>query len=312
MHLFLQMMAGYKYTGPIDCTLDIDTENLRGKTAIVTGGANGIGEAYVRALIAAGSIVFIGDLDVAGGKRLTTEFPERVHFVECNVTDWEDQVRLFRHAAKFSPAKNIHYVVANAGIIRSDEVFSYSDEPTQPELSTIDINIKGVLYTTKLAMHYFIKLNGTTPSPQQEDTCLILIGSGAGIHDCLRIPQYSASKWAARGIMHSLRRTAHYYGSRVNVIHPWYVKTKILSKEDFEHVASKGVEFATTEDAGRCLLRILSDRTVNGYSLFIAARKWASKGYMDLDLENTEENDLRKEIQSDQMKGGPAEIGFFV
>lgn len=305
-------MAGYKYTGPIDCTIDINASNLKGKTAIVTGGANGIGEAYTRALIAAGSIVTIGDLDVASGKKLAAEFPEQVHFVKCNVTSWEEQVRLFQEAAVCSPTRKIHYVVANAGIIRPDEVFSYSDEPTKPELSTIDTNIKGVLYTAKLAMHHFIKQNGTTPSPQQEDTCLILIGSGAGIHDCLRIPQYSASKWAMRGIMHSLRRTAHYYGSRVNVINPWYVKTKILSEEDFAHVRSKGVEFATTEDAGQCLLRILSDPTVNGHSLFIAARKWASKGYMDLDLENTEENELRKEIQADQMRGAPAEMGLFV
>lgn len=213
-------MASYKYIGPTDCTIDIDDINLKGKTVVITGGANGIDEAYARALIAAGSFVAIGNLDVAGGKRLKSEFPEQVHYIECNVTSWEDQLRLFQGTAMFSPTGKIHYVVANAGIIRPDEVFSYSDEPTKPSLSTIDINLKGKLYTAKLAMHYFVKQNGKTPSPQQEDTCLILIGSGAGIHDYLRIPQYSASKWAVRGIMHSLRRTAYYYGSRVNVIHP--------------------------------------------------------------------------------------------
>jgi NAD(P)-dependent dehydrogenase (short-subunit alcohol dehydrogenase family) len=305
-------MAGFQHHGPVDCSIDIDCNNIRGKTAIVTGGANGIGEAYTRALIAAGAYIVIGDLDVAGAEKLISEFPGKAHFVNCNVTSWHDQTRLFREAEAISPTNQIHYVVANAGIIRQDEVFAYSEEPTEPELSTIDVNIKGTLYTAKLAMHYFIKQNGTIPSTSQQDTCLVLIGSGAGIHDCLRIPQYSATKWAARGIMHSLRRTAHFYGSRVNVIHPWYVKTKILSEQDFENVRAKGVEFATTEDAGQCLLRILSDQTMNGRSLFVAARKWASRGYMDLDLEDTEENELRKEIQIDQMKGSPMNDGLFV
>ena len=85
----------------------------------------------------------------------------------------------------------------------------------------MDINVTGSLYTTKLATHYFVKQNGQTQSTAQEDTCLILIGSGAAFLDCLRIPQYSASKWAMRGIMHALRRTTYHYGSRVNVISPW-------------------------------------------------------------------------------------------
>ncbi|KEF58775.1 uncharacterized protein A1O9_03618 [Exophiala aquamarina CBS 119918] len=175
----------------------------------------------------------------------------------------------------------------------------------------MDVNIKSTLYTAKLAMHYFIKQNGVVPSPSQQDTCLVLIGSGAGIHDCLRIPQYSASKWAARGIMHSLRRTDHLYGSRVNVIYPWYDKTKTLSEEDFEHVSAKRVDFATTEDAGQCLLGILADRTMNGRSLFVAARKWARGACVDLDLEDTE-TELRREIQLDQMRGSPVEDGLFV
>jgi len=115
-----------------------------------------------------------------------------------------------------------------------------------------------------------------------------------------------------RGITHSLRRTAHLYGSRVNVINPWYVKTKSLSAQDFENVRAKGVEFATTDDAGQCLLRILGDLTMNGRSLFIAARKWASRGYIDLDLEETEKNELRREIQVDQMRGSPVEDGLFI
>ncbi|KAK9357456.1 hypothetical protein V1504DRAFT_442807 [Lipomyces starkeyi] len=284
-------MEGYRHTGPVNCDLDFDPSNLKGKTAIVTGGANGIDEAYVRALVASGVTVCIGDRDVAGGKKLVAELHGRTKFIECDAAKWDDQDRLFREAASFSPTGKIAYVVANAGIIRQDDVFSYS---------------------VKLSLHYFVKQNGQKPSSTQDDTCLVLIGSGAAFLDCLRIPQYSATKWAMRGIMHSLRRTAFYYGSRVNVISPWYVKTKIMSEEEFAHVAEVGVEFAEAEDAGQCLLRILSDASINGHSFFIAARKWASRGYVDLDLDDYPGNALIQEIQEDQVKSGPVSMGLFV
>ncbi|PWY91645.1 putative short chain dehydrogenase/ reductase [Aspergillus sclerotioniger CBS 115572] len=304
-------MPPYTHTGPVACDQDFDSSSLKGKTAVVTGGANGLGEAYVRALVAAGLNVCIGDLDTNKGQKLEAELPG-TKFIPCNATTWDDQVRLFQAAVSLSPTGRISYVVANAGIHRPDEVFQYEQEPKKPDLSIIDTNIHGPLYTAKLAAHYFIRQNGQTPTPEQEDTCLVLIGSGAAFLDCPRGPQYSASKWAMRGIMHSLRRTTHYYGSRVNVISPWYVKTNILSEEAFNHVTSVGVQFAEAEDAGQCLLRILSDTTINGHSLFVAARKWAKKGYMDLDLDDYPGDELVGEIQEEQMWSAPVSEGLFV
>lgn len=91
-----------------------------------------------------------------------------------------------------------------------------------------------------------------------------------------------------------------------------YVKTNILSDETFKHVSSVGVEFAQAEDAAQCLLRILSDRSINGHSLFVSGRKWASSGYIDLDLEDYPSNALIREIQGDQIKSAPVELGLFL
>ncbi|KAK7736316.1 hypothetical protein SLS63_003293 [Diaporthe eres] len=218
--------------------------------------------------------VVIGDVNVEQGKSLEAELAG-TKFVKCDTTS-DDQ------------------------------------EPSKPDLSITDVNITGTLYTAKLAFHYFVKQNGTEPSPAQQDTCLVLIGSGAAFLDCPRGPQYSASKWAARGIMHSLRRTAHYYGSRVNIISPWYVRTNILSEEAFRNVAGVGVEFATTEDAGRCLLRILADSGVNGHSFFVCARKWAPEtGFVDLGIDEYD-SELIQEIQRDQLLSAPVEAGLFI
>ncbi|KAJ5164859.1 Short-chain dehydrogenase/reductase SDR [Penicillium coprophilum] len=288
-------MEEYTHKGPVDCNQPINVENLKGKTAIVTGGANGLGEAYVRALVAAGVKVCIGDPDVQKGSELEQELPD-IKFIRCDITKWTDQVELFRQAVLFSSTGLISHVIANAGIHRRDEVFSYSgddQEPEEPDLSVIDVNIRGTLYTAKLAAHYFIRQSGTHASQKQEDSSLVLIGSGAAFLDCPRSPQYSASKWAMRGIMHS------------------YVKTNILSDDVFKHVCNVGVELAKAEDAGQCLLRILSDPKINGHSLFVSGRKWASSGYLDLDLDDYPQNALIQEIQEDQMRSAPVSLGLF-
>jgi hypothetical protein len=112
--------------------------------------------------------------------------------------------------------------------------------------------------------------------------------------------------------MHSLRRTTHYYTSRVNVINPWYVRTSILSPEIFDEVKSKGVDFADASDAAACVLKILSDASINGHSFFIAPRKWADEGYIDLGLdEYTEDTELLREVQKMQMASKPPEDGLF-
>ena len=90
-----------------------------------------------------------------------------------------------------------------------------------------------------------------------------------------------------------------------------YVRTKILTEKTFDHVENSGVQLAKAEDAGECLLRILSDQNINGRSLFVAARKWASRGYVDLNLDEYPGNDLVQEIQADQIRSAPVELGLF-
>lgn len=186
--------------------------------------------------------VCIGDLDVQRGNQLEQELSGYVHrsiymsVLHAHIPSRKDEIHSLRRRQVEGSGRPLSSsrpllsnredfpCIANAGIHREDEVFSYAgddQEPEEPNLTIIDVNIKGVLYTAKLAAHYFIRQNGTEVSEKQEDSSLVLIGSGAAFLDCPRGPQYSASKWAMRGIMHSLRRTAHFYGSRVNIISPW-------------------------------------------------------------------------------------------
>lgn len=58
-------------------------------------------------------------------KELSTDYTTRIKFVKCDVTNWDDQVNLFRTAASMTPLGTIEHVIANAGIAIDDEVFSY-------------------------------------------------------------------------------------------------------------------------------------------------------------------------------------------
>jgi len=90
-----------------------------------------------------------------------------------------------------------------------------------------------------------------------------------------------------------------------------YVKTSILPEETWAHVKKSGVEFATVEDAGQALLRLLSDQSIQGRTFFISARKWASSGYIDFDIDDYR-GGLLEEIGVAQMAAGPVDAGLFI
>lgn len=90
-----------------------------------------------------------------------------------------------------------------------------------------------------------------------------------------------------------------------------YVKTKILPEATWKYLQEIGVEFATLEDAQRCLKHIVSDKSINGRNLFLSARRWAPHGYLDLNLDDYSHDALIREIQADQVKSNPPENGLF-
>lgn len=120
-----------------------------------------------------------------------------------------------------------------------------------------------------------------------------------------RISMEVVSTQSVHGITHKLPSSLLF-----KLMSNRYIRTNILPKEIFDHVQISGVDFAEAEDAGRCLLRILSDKSINGRSLFVSPRKWAPRGYLDLDLEGYS-SALEEEIQEDQMKSAPPALGLF-
>lgn len=163
----------YEYKGAVDHTVKPAIERAAGKSVIVTGGANGIGESCVRHFVDAGAFVTFADLNERGTaleKELNSNV-RRCQFVKCDIRSWEDQKAVFEAARSQSPSQSVDVVIANAGISRSSGdslwqldgessgaisrldahpnfVFQDPDgEPTKPDLNIVDVNLNGTFYT---------------------------------------------------------------------------------------------------------------------------------------------------------------------
>lgn len=127
---------------------------LEGKTAIVTGGAGGIGGATVRLLNARGANVVIADLarmqNAAEALISSLSASDSIAFQPTNIVDWTQMKKLFQFTVgKFG---SVDIVVGNAAVMESASVLDPPDvdpsaEPEEPleAFRVIDINLKGTL-----------------------------------------------------------------------------------------------------------------------------------------------------------------------
>lgn len=101
---------------------------------------------------------------------------------------------------------------------KTDLLLEKEEQVTAPDLLIINVNLVGVLYTLKLAKHFFLK----NPPGSNRDRCFIAFSSAAGYQDIPGGPMYQATKFAVRGLMRCTRRTTAIDGIRANALAPWY------------------------------------------------------------------------------------------
>lgn len=258
----------YTYTGPIDHTVVPDRSKVKGKSVIITGGANGMGETCVRQFVAAGAFVTFGDVNASRGAEIETELNAdgpRCVFVTCDIRDWDQQKAMFQTAKDRSPSHSVDVVIANAGISRAsgDSLWNLDDpagEPTKPDLNIINVNITGTLYTWKLAVHYFRQ----QPESDERDRCFIMTGSMVSYIDSPGNWEYTATKYGLRGFMRTVRRSSWEQGIRIVYVAPCWIKSAIRTAEYEKWLLDRGVEFGEQEDVGGCMMRIACDKSING------------------------------------------------
>jgi NAD(P)-dependent dehydrogenase (short-subunit alcohol dehydrogenase family) len=148
------------------------------KVAFITGGASGMGLAVAEALAARGDWEFhLVDLNAEAGKKAANSLPS-AHFHQNNVTDYSSLTSAYENA--FKTSGRIDFVFANAGIVERDNFYEKHDlskPPPEPNQLSIDINLKAVVNTSYLALHYFRKNPKEVTSP-----VLIMTASCGGLY----------------------------------------------------------------------------------------------------------------------------------
>ena len=226
---------------------------LKGKNAVVTGGASGFGEGIVRKFVAEGAAVLIADLNLQGAQSLADESGAKA--MMTNVAD-DQSVRTMVETAK-DQMGGIDILVNNAG---TTHLPAQMEEITETDFDKVfAVNCKSVYLTAKYAVPLFKAQGGGV---------ILNVASTAGVSPRPRLNWYNASKgWmnnATKGMAVELAPE----GIRVNAINPVAGETPLLKTfmgEDTPEVRAKFLStipigrFSTPEDMGNAACYLCSD-----------------------------------------------------
>jgi NAD(P)-dependent dehydrogenase (short-subunit alcohol dehydrogenase family) len=198
---------------------------LNGTSAVVTGGASGLGEATARALAAAGAYVVVADLNEDAGKKVAAEIGGQ--FAKTNVTD-EGEAAAAVAAAEAS-GRPLRAAVNCAGIGYASRTLNRDGSPHDLAAfnKVIAINLVGTFNVMRLAASAMAKTEPVDADGQRG--VVVNTSSVAGLEGQTGQIAYSASKGGIIGMTVPAARDLAVVGVRVNTICPGIIETPIYS-----------------------------------------------------------------------------------
>lgn len=245
--------------------------DLKGMTAIVTGGATGIGRAIAGSLAAHGVRIVLADLNLDAAKKAAAEIgPDALAF-GLDVSNRAEVERSFALIEK--TVENYDILIANAGVSTMNRAIDITDEEWDFNFA---VNIKGVFLTNQAAVRYFLK---TERKGVIVNTASLAAKVGAPL-----LAHYSASKFAVLGWTQALAREVAPNGIRVNAVCPGFVKTSMQDREVAWEAQLRGIapEQVIKEYVGQTPLgRLETPEDIAGLATFLcsdAARFMTGQG----------------------------------
>lgn len=187
---------------------------LAGKTALVTGGASGLGLAICQRFVAEGASVIIADIDELAGKALAAELGASARFERLDVSlesDWQ---------SVFERVGTLDILVNNAGITTLGSIEDVTLEQFRHEF---EIDVVGVFLGCKAGV---ARMKGSGGGS------IINMSSMTGVRAQADLVAYNAAKAAVTHMTKSvaLHCAKQGYGIRCNSVHPGAIHTPILDK----------------------------------------------------------------------------------
>ena len=241
-------------------------ERLKGKTAIITGGAGGIGLAAVRLFRASGAEVIIADIDESAGAEVAAETGAR--FVKCDVSKSED-VRTVIDAC----SGKLDVLYNNAGVFWNGRDGRITDIEEGIWEKVIAINLRSVFLFCKYGIPLLMERGGGS---------IINTASSAGMIGIPNCDAYTATKGAIVQLTKSLAAEYGRYNIRTNCISPAAIMTPMVRESNppdcdaFDETAFLNLRtplrrYGTPEEIGKIAIFLASDDATYLNGAIIAA-----------------------------------------
>ena len=197
--------------------------NLKGRVAVVTGGAQGFGYAITKRLLESGAEVIIWDIDQkATDKALKKLSSDKCSYQNVDVTNINDITKNIENITK---EKNIDIFINNAGMAgQNTQVWNY---PKDEWLKVMDLDLNSVFYCCKAIVPHMIKNNYGR---------IVNISSIAGKEGNPNASAYSTAKAGVIGLTKSLGKEVADKNIAVNCVTPAAAKTRIFDQMTKEHI----------------------------------------------------------------------------
>ena len=201
----------------------MNAQPLDGKTAIVTGAAQGIGYAIARRFATEGARVAIVDVDLDGAQRAADEIGGSAIAVGADVARAGEVDRAFAEVVdRFG---GVDILVNNAGIVGTDRPVRDLDEADWNRV--LDINLKGTFLCSRAAVRHMI--------PKRAGV-IVSLASISGKEGNANMAPYSVSKAGVICFTKTLAKEVLSEGIRVNCVAPALIDTPILQGMERERV----------------------------------------------------------------------------
>ncbi len=201
----------------------MNPQPLKGKTAIVTGAARGIGYAIARRFASEGARVAVLDVDAAAARRAAREIGDDAISSGADVARAAAVDQAF--AAIAAELGGLDILVNNAGIVGNDTPVADLEEEDWDRV--LDINLKGTFLCSRAALRYMIP---------RKTGVIISLGSISGKEGNANMAPYSVSKAGVICFTKALAREVLEAGIRVNCVAPALIDSPILQGMDQDRV----------------------------------------------------------------------------